>query len=100
MPPQGESVGLALEDVILFSKLLEQNESKSVTDIVKQYEELRKERIHAAVDEANFRWETIRDRGWLGGIMMEWLTVIFIWWSKEERKKSYEYDVRDLKLAD
>jgi len=98
MPPQGESVGLTLEDVVLFSRLLDRQASKSTPQVFKEYEDLRRARIDAAVDGANFRWETVKDKGWLGGILMEWLTVLVLWFTREKRVKNFSFDVRDIEL--
>jgi 2-polyprenyl-6-methoxyphenol hydroxylase-like FAD-dependent oxidoreductase len=98
MPPQGESVGLALEDVVLFSRLLQKHQAKEAEDIFVLYELLRRDRIEAAFDEANFGWEKVKDKGWFGGLMMEYLTVAFLWWKKEERVKNLSLDVRDIEL--
>ena len=56
MPPQGESAGIALEDVVVFSKLASQHQSRSWAEIFKAYESLRRGRIDAAYKEASFRW--------------------------------------------
>jgi hypothetical protein len=100
MPPQGESVGLALEDVVLFSTLLAKYKSKTAAELFELFESLRTGRINAAFDEANFRWETVKDKGWLAGVMMEWITAAVLWWSKEERVKNFSFDVRDIPLPD
>ncbi|OCL04282.1 FAD/NAD(P)-binding domain-containing protein [Glonium stellatum] len=98
MPPQGESVGLALEDVVLFSRVVSQHETKPTTQIFADYEKLRKPRIDAAFKEANFRWETAKDRGWLMTVLLEWMTWIFIKWMNISKEKDFAFDVRDIKI--
>jgi uncharacterized membrane protein len=83
---------------MLFSRLLKSHSSKAIPQIFKEFEDLRRTRIDAAVDEANFRWETVKDKGWFVGVMMEWLTALVLWWSRDQRMKSYQYDVRDIEL--
>jgi salicylate hydroxylase len=101
MPPQGESIGMALEDVVVLSRVLEhQNRSRDVPHMLETYDGLRRERIEAAWQEAEFRFETVKDKGWLAGIMMEYLTIVFIWWTKSKHKESMAYDVRDLEIPD
>ena len=98
MPPQGESVGLALEDVVLFSRVMGQNETKATFQILSDYENLRKPRIDAAFKEANLRWETAKDRGWLMTVLLEWMTWMFLKWMSISKEKEFAFDVRDIKL--
>src|ERR1700712_241696 len=100
MPPQGESIGLALEDAMLFSTILAKHQSHTNTELFETYESFRRDRIEAAFDEANFGWETVKDKGWLGGLMMEYLTVAFLWWKKKEKAKNLAFDVRDLEIPE
>lgn len=65
MPPQGEGVGMVLEDVVVFARLVRCYGAARLNDIFARYEELRRKRINAAYDEANLRWETNKDFGWL-----------------------------------
>ncbi|KAF2469980.1 FAD/NAD(P)-binding domain-containing protein [Lindgomyces ingoldianus] len=98
MPPQGESAGFALEDAILLSRILEHHQSKSIAELFDRYEQLRRPRINAAVKEANLRFETIRDRGWLTTIIVEWMTWAFLSWTASRKEQEFAYDVRDLDL--
>ena len=99
MPPQGESVGLALEDVVLLSCILKHHDSKPVPELFQRYDDLRRPRINAAVKEANFGFETIKDRGWIGTIMMEWLTWIVLAWRATRKEEEFSFDVRDIDLG-
>jgi len=98
MPPQGESVGLALEDVVLFSRVMGLHETKATSQILSDYENLRKPRIDAAFKEANLRWETAKDRGWLMTVLLEWMTWMFLKWMSISKEKEFTFDVRDIKL--
>ena len=69
MPPQGEGVGMVLEDVVVFARLVGCYGATRLNDIFARYEELRRKRIDAAYDEANLRWETNKDFGWLAQSM-------------------------------
>jgi hypothetical protein len=100
MPPQGESIGLAMEDTILFSRLvLKYNESKTTSEIFEEYERLRKPRIDAAFDEANFRWESAKDKGFVAGILMEYFTTLYLWWTKKAAKDRWAFDIREVELS-
>ncbi|KAF2122590.1 hypothetical protein BDV96DRAFT_481499 [Lophiotrema nucula] len=98
MPPQGESVGLALEDVVLLSRILEHHNDKSVTGMFSYYEQLRRSRINAAVKEANFGFETIKDRGWITTVIMDWLTWAVLAWRAKRKEEEFAFDVRDIVL--
>jgi hypothetical protein len=99
MPPQGESIGMALEDVVVFSRVLErQNATREAAHMFETYDGLRRDRIEAAWQEANFRFETIKDKGWLAGVMMDYLTTLILWWTREKHQDSMAYDVRDLEI--
>ena len=99
MPPQGESVGMALEDVTIFAKLASAYQSHSWPEIFGAYESLRRGRIDAAYKWTSFRWDTAKDCGWVKQSMKEWTTRFFIWWSSKSRNSSFEEDVGDLDLA-
>ena len=98
MPPQGESVGLALEDVVLLSRILEHHETRSVKELFQCYDRLRRPRINAAVKEANFGFETIKDRSWFTTVLMDWLTWIFLAWRAIRKEEEFAFDVRNIKL--
>lgn len=99
MPPQGESVGLALEDVLLLSRILDLHETRAVPELFKGYDSLRRSPVNAAVKEANFGFETIQDRGWLTTIAMEWLTWAFLKWRASRKEQELASDVRDIPLC-
>ena len=99
MPPQGESIGLALEDVVLLSRIIAAHgESKSTADIFTQYDSLRRDRIESAFDEASWRWETVKDKGWFGALMIEKLTPWILWFARKKRDEALKFDVRNLDL--
>ena len=93
MPPQGESVGIALEDVMVFAKLASQYQSRSWPQIFRAYEGKRRARIDAAYKEAVSRLATAKDCGWVKQMLKEWLIPWFIWWSAKSRHASFEEDV-------
>jgi salicylate hydroxylase len=96
MPPQGESVGLALEDVVLLSTLFAKKPDMAIDELFQTQDKLRRERIEKAYDEASMRFETVKDKGWVAGMLMESITGIFLSWTKASRDKNLEFDVRTL----
>ena len=99
MPPQGESVGMALEDVMVFARLMAHHQTHSFADLFSAYERLRRKRIGAAYEEASFRWETVKDAGWLAQTLKEWMTPLFLWWTAKARNASFEEDVTSFDLG-
>jgi hypothetical protein len=84
---------MVLEDVVVFARLVGRHGAAQLNDIFARYEELRRKRIDTAYDEANLRWETNKDFGWLAQSMKEWLVPIFLWWSTKARNKAFEEDL-------
>ena len=84
---------MVFEDVILFTRIMGHYGVTGLNDVFTTYEDLRRERIDAAYGEANFRWETNKDSGWLVQSMKEWLTPVFLWWSAKARKATFEEDL-------
>jgi 2-polyprenyl-6-methoxyphenol hydroxylase-like FAD-dependent oxidoreductase len=81
MPPQGESAGYALEDSILFARVLQHKLDKGLDEVFSTYQNARRRRIDKAYDEAVFGWETQKDSGWLTFLVTSWLTSTFLWWT-------------------
>jgi 2-polyprenyl-6-methoxyphenol hydroxylase-like FAD-dependent oxidoreductase len=101
MPPQGESVGFAIEDAILLARILsEQPTSANIEDTFARYVRNRKKRIDDAFDEASWRWETVKDAGYFQTVAKEWLTSVFLWWTKTSRDENFAFDVRTVSLVD
>ncbi|KAH8728543.1 hypothetical protein GQ44DRAFT_702446 [Phaeosphaeriaceae sp. PMI808] len=99
MPPQGESAGLALEDAVLLSRVLEHRNGKSIEESFQLYDKLRRPRIDTAVKMANFGFETIRQRGWFATILIEWITWIFLALTAPQKGREFAYDVRDIDIV-
>ncbi|KAH7067469.1 hypothetical protein BKA63DRAFT_536919 [Paraphoma chrysanthemicola] len=98
MPPQGESAGLALEDVVLLSRVLEHRNGKSIEESFRVYDKLRRPKINTAVKMANFGFETIKQRGWFATVLIEWITWIFLALMAPRKRIEYTYDVRDIDM--
>jgi 2-polyprenyl-6-methoxyphenol hydroxylase-like FAD-dependent oxidoreductase len=98
MPPQGESVGLALEDVMLLSRVLEHCKGKSVEESFQLYDKLHRPKINAAVKMANFSFETIKQYGWFTTILIEWTTWAFLALTASRKEREFAYDVRDIDI--
>jgi 2-polyprenyl-6-methoxyphenol hydroxylase-like FAD-dependent oxidoreductase len=100
MPPQGESTGLAIEDSILFGRVLEKFHDKPISAIFKAYENTRRSRIDVAYNDATTRWEGTKDKSWLTQKFYDWLTWIFLWYKAKDFEKSFYYDVRSEEIVE
>jgi len=112
MPPQGESTGFAIEDAILFARIMkdaanrQEEHDQSTPDLIDvkavfaQYERNRRRRIDTAYTEANTRWDSAKDTGWLASIIREWMTSLFLWFTRSSKEKNFSFDVRTVSLED
>lgn len=98
MPPQGESTAYALEDAILFARILQHKLDKGLDQVFLTYQDARRERINKAYDESVFGWETQKDSGWFMFVVTNWLTSTFLWWTRKGREERYREDMATVKL--
>jgi 2-polyprenyl-6-methoxyphenol hydroxylase-like FAD-dependent oxidoreductase len=98
MPPQGESGGMALEDAILFARVLAVNDRKPLHEQFLAYEKLRRPRVDKAYQEATFGWDTQKDSGWIAFYLRSWITSWFLWWTSASRLKRYSEDIGSIDL--
>ncbi|KAL8692315.1 MAG: hypothetical protein Q9218_002632 [Villophora microphyllina] len=97
MPPQGESVGYALEDVALFAELLKGCQDVSqLPQLFQRYGDLRRPRIDAALKETEFRWEGTHNIGWLKFRIRQWAMPWFLWLTQNKKEAEFASDVRKL----
>lgn len=96
MHPNGENIGLALEDATLFARILDVHRGEPIPKLFSMYEDLRQSTIHSAYKEAEARWDGVRDKGWVIAKLLEWITPIFLWWTKDARENGWRHDIRDL----
>ena len=59
MPPQGESIGIAIEDGLILAEIFEQRDSKTIEQLLAAYEERRRPLIERYYDEAVEYWNTV-----------------------------------------
>ena len=92
MPPQGESVGLCIEDAIIFSRCMMHHASYDFSSIFDAYERIRRQPIDHAHNEAVRRWETVKDSGWFMYQMKTLLTPWVLWWMNQSKDKEFGED--------
>src|ERR1700676_5674701 len=96
MPPNRESVGHALEDMALFTWILEVHTGEPISKLFSMYGDLHQSAINHAYKEAEYRWEGVWDKGWLAAKLHEWLMPIFLWWTRDTHEDAWAVDIRDL----
>jgi salicylate hydroxylase len=99
MPPQGESGGIALEDAILFARILSATAEKELPEQFGAYEKLRRPDTDAAYSQATFGWNTQKDCNWFAFYLHSWLTVVFLWWTARSRQKRYSENIATIDLG-
>jgi salicylate hydroxylase len=112
MPPQGESTGFAIEDAMLFTRIMkdainsQEERGQSTPDLIDvkavftRYERNRRARIDTAYEESNSRWDSVKDKGWLASVMMDWMTWLYLWFTQSAREKSFTTNVKTMSLVD
>ena len=100
MPPQGESIGIALEDAVTLSRVLEKRKEEEPIQIFQNYERLRRETVETAYEKAAWGWEKVKDKGFIAGIMMEIFTGIFLWWTRKSKEEELISDIRNVPYED
>ena len=99
MPPQGESVGLALEDAVVFARRMADVQQRGdLESAFAKYERLRRPRADEAYEQATFGWDTQKDSGWFTFQLKNWLTGWFLWWTKDSRQRRYAEDIATVQL--
>lgn len=93
MPPQGESTGICIEDGIALSRAMIHHQTKPLRSIFEAYEAFRRPQTDAAVKEANWRWETAKDKGWWVYQLIVRSTSWFLWWTAKKREEEFCGDV-------
>ena len=100
MPPRGESIGYALEDAIIFSRVLSHfGLTQAPATTFSFYEKIRRNPINAAYQDASMGWESNKDRGFWVTKFMEWVTPLYLWWTKSSREKTFRADPRDIEFS-
>lgn len=99
MSPQGESATIAMEDSVIFARLLGERKVLSLEDVFAAYERNRRERVEACYEEADTRWKSNKNLGWFAGKVTQWLTPLFLWSTAGKRQRRWEEDLTKVELV-
>lgn len=98
MPPRDESAAYALDDAILFSRILASYRSEPLTEAFDAYETLRRDTINRAFKESRRMWERNRDMGSLEGRVKEWMMSFHLKSNEHAREAAWEFDATKMAL--
>jgi 2-polyprenyl-6-methoxyphenol hydroxylase-like FAD-dependent oxidoreductase len=98
MPPRDESAAYALDDAILFARILARYRQEPLTEVFDAYERLRRETINHAFKESRRMWDRNRDMGFLEGRLKEWTMPFHIRSHRDERESAWEFDATKILL--
>ncbi|KAJ5365507.1 hypothetical protein N7517_008393 [Penicillium concentricum] len=98
MPPRDESAAYALDDAILFSRILASYRSEPLAEVFDAYENLRRDTINRAFKESRRMWERNRDMGLLEGRLKEWMMTFHIRSNEQAREEAWAFDATKMAL--
>ncbi|KAA8647720.1 FAD-dependent oxidoreductase [Aspergillus tanneri] len=98
MPPRDESAAYALDDAILFSRILSKHRHEPPSAAFKAYEDLRRETVNAAFRSSRRMWEKHRDMSFLEGRLKEWTLPFYLRNSREARQAAWEFDATKISI--
>ncbi|KAL3444245.1 hypothetical protein BJX65DRAFT_311024 [Aspergillus insuetus] len=99
MPPKGESIGHALEDAIKISSILSYYELQSVDEAFGFYERLQRRKIEDAFKVSSTGWVSNHDIGAIGSRIMEWITPLYLWWTRGAMERDFLVDPDDITFS-
>ncbi|KAL5355290.1 hypothetical protein BJX96DRAFT_47164 [Aspergillus floccosus] len=98
MPPRDESAAYALDDAILFSRILAKHRHEHLHVAFKAYEDLRRDTVSTAFKASRRMWEKNRDLGYLESRLKEWTLPFYIRNSREAREAAWEFDATKISI--
>ncbi|CAG7921079.1 unnamed protein product [Penicillium olsonii] len=98
MPPRDESAAYALDDAILFSRILARYRSEPLAEVFDAYESLRRDTINRAFKESRRMWERNREMGLFEGRLKEWMMAFHIKTHESAREAAWEFDATKMAL--
>ncbi|KAL2843880.1 hypothetical protein BJY01DRAFT_191515 [Aspergillus pseudoustus] len=96
MPPRDESAAYALDDAIMFSRILAHHRDESLPEVFARYEAVRRAAVEEAFSEAGRMWNTHRDMGFLEGRWKEWTMPWVLWKNRGARNAAWTFDAYDV----
>lgn len=98
MPPRDESAAYALDDAILFSRILAKHRHEPLHVAFKAYEDLRRDTVTTAFKASRRMWEKNRDLGFLESRLKEWTLPFYLRNSRGAREAAWEFDATKISI--
>ena len=98
MPPRDESAAFALDDAILFARILTRFRFEPLPEVFKAYESIRRDTVNRAFKISRRMWERNRDMGLLEGRFKEWVMPLFLRNYRGEREMAWAFDASQVSL--
>jgi 2-polyprenyl-6-methoxyphenol hydroxylase-like FAD-dependent oxidoreductase len=99
MPPKGESIGHALEDAIKLSFILSHFKDEPPKAAFEFYEKLQRKKTEEMYRAASTGWKSNHDMGAVVSWIFEWLTPLYLWWTKGSLEEDLLADPTDIPLS-
>lgn len=98
MPPRDESAAYALDDAILFARILARDRSNPLAEVFDTYDHLRRGTIDHAFKESCRLWDRNRDMGKLEERVRERMIPLSLRSHRDERQAAWEFDATKIAL--
>ncbi|OJD16777.1 hypothetical protein AJ78_03066 [Emergomyces pasteurianus Ep9510] len=98
MPPKDESAAYALDDAILFARVLAEYIYEPVSEAFCVYESLRRQTIDDAYKSASENWAHNRDSSRLSNMFEEWLTPFNLMREKKKNSTAWVFDAMTVNI--
>lgn len=98
MPPRDESAAYALDDAILFARILARYRSNPLAEVFDTYDRLRRDTINHAFKESHRMWDWNRDMGWFEERLREGMMPLHLRSNRHERQAAWEFDAAKIAL--
>jgi salicylate hydroxylase len=100
MPPGGSSAGLAFEDAIILSRILESAspDIRSIDEAFSRYDAIRRPRVTEHYKQMASRWEGTKNRSWLVQKVREFFVWAMLGFIAKHNDANFGYDPMKVSL--
>lgn len=98
MPPRDESAAFALDDAIIFARILVKYRLRPLHESFQAYEDFRRETVNRAFEASWLLWEQNRDMGSLEARLREWTLPKRIRKQCDARESAWVFDATKVDL--
>lgn len=98
MPPQGHSIGLALEDTVLLARLLSEKPELSLEEVFTRWDNIRRPMISESYKHASRGFNSNKELSWFWNLVREWVTWAIISTFGRYMDHQFTYDISKLEI--